>query len=633
MDSTIFLTAAEVASEFNVDSPTLERFVREGVLGALSEEGQQKFSRQDLQSLVDSGRVSPITAEIRLDRLISAREATLGKGEGYDEVSYIEIDEKALAEHAVSQLTDEGFEDRTPVVEIGILKNTPQQADANALKMPQTEPYQYLHSEPSDASPPSVSSVQIELKGPSSNAGTLSDSAFELDDFIKKTGSDSDVWIAKNLADSDSDVQLSDAANPNRPSLAQRLPDSDSDVRIADNLKDSDSDVRLASHSPSGLSEDAGIMPNVGTDTKVPASHSSLKKPQSVNPKEPVSLEKTEPLEKTSLMHSFENAPAVATRNDSEKAAKTAASGSAIDLGDDSGISLFDLEDSGITLDSGSDGGPHAAGSSIVLSGADSGVTLEIGDPDHFGLDNYSGLTLAGESGISLETGDSGISLGAPDSGLAMLSASDSGIRLSSKKPSSSPDDLGATTFKGDDPAKTQMIESLSNSGKSLNVSKDLSQTRTTGEISILDEDDFETAGTPVPSPERIKDSPGLTDAFRMDDSPAVDELDIADELEAGFGVEDQDIFDAEEAAFNDDDEYPKSNEYPSSAAEMSDVKKSKGQREPAWGLGMSIGLIACSVVLAVNSVVIWAGVSSMWSGAEGSGIASGIIAQLAGLI
>jgi hypothetical protein len=58
MESKKFLTAEEVAAEFALNQATLQQFVDSGEVRALADRGTWKYRRDELQSLVDTGKIS-----------------------------------------------------------------------------------------------------------------------------------------------------------------------------------------------------------------------------------------------------------------------------------------------------------------------------------------------------------------------------------------------------------------------------------------------------------------------------------------------------------------------------------------------------------------------------------------------
>ena len=116
MDPKKFLTLAEVSSEFGLDEAALQQLVDSGEVRALADRGTWKYRRDELQTLIDSGKIASPTAEIWLDEGALPTEQVLTVGtEADDDLSYIELDEDALAEHATMITKSSPFENRTPV--------------------------------------------------------------------------------------------------------------------------------------------------------------------------------------------------------------------------------------------------------------------------------------------------------------------------------------------------------------------------------------------------------------------------------------------------------------------------------------------------------------------------------------
>ena len=279
-------------------------------------------------------------------------------------------------------------------------------------------------------------------------------------------------------------------------------------------------------------------------------------------------------------------------------------------LSDDSGVSLAPAGDSGLALQAGS-----------------------------------AASVMDDESGITLGMDDSGLSLEADDSGLSLESSGDSGISLSSPDKTLSEGDFTSSLFDDDnDAGRTQTLDISNQFDDDSSFDMNLSDVEQTAEFQIGDEDDVEeTAATVVKKGRNKKDGPGLTEAFKLDDSLEVEDLDIADELEAGVDAEDDEVaeieedevFDASEETFSDEVDAVEDDDgegYLTAAAGAAAAAKALGPREPSWGMGMSVGLIAGSLFLAANGLIMWAGVSSMWDGADPTGPAASLIAQLAGM-
>ena len=612
MDHKKFLTLAEVVSEFGLDEAALQQFVDSGEVRALADRGTWKYCRDELQMLIDSGKIAPPTAELWLDEGTLPIEQVLTVGtEADDDLSYIELDEEALAEHATMISKSSPFENRTPVDEVPVAEDWFVPSNVDEMKSPPTDPLQSssdvqvysgeaAHDEPVLTSPPpSDSDVR-----PTTQA-SVSDSVFDLDEPSWKSDSDSDVRLAG--APSDLVSGMSQSAAPS-------LTDSDSDVRIAPGEVDNDSDVRIGTDVPGGMLDGSGIVLDfdLGAGSTVSSSGSSLRLPQTGAGGD-----------STSAWEEVEEDRGVST-GDSGISLADASDDSSVRLSDDSGISLFGPEESGIVLDSTSHVRTPSTGSSVQYR-ANSGA----GDLDD-------------DSGLSLESvqGDSGISLEAADSGLTLDASGDTGISLSSSDKTLADDDFASTMFDDDAVGKTQMLNVSSQFDDDSSFDMNLSDTGATAEIHIDDEDDFEeTAATVVKKGRGKKDGPGLTGAFQLDDAPEVEDLDIADDLDAGIDdddevaeIEEEEVFDASDDTFSGEVEADDDDEEYLAAAGAAAAAKVVGPREPSWGMGMSVGLIACSLILAANGLILWSGVSTMWNGADASGPAASLIAQLAGL-
>ncbi len=668
MDNKKFLTIAEVAAEFGIDEAALQGFVDSGEVRALADRGTWKYRRDELQKLLDTGKVAPPTAEIWLDDAASNDEILKFGSDADEELSYIELDEEALAEHVTMITKKSPFEDRTPVDEISNPEDWFAPSDAREMRSEVTDPSQ------------SASDVRI-------YTGDLSD---DLDVARALQSSDSDVRLADDAilsdnifelgetsqrSESDSDVRLAGAGSGVVGGTSLQAvglsSDSDSDVRIA---ADSDSDVKLANREPVAVSDNSGIVLDfdVGAGATVSASGSSLRLPQTAGMNEQFSDQDGDEVEQGSGIWSGSGAiSGLGDDSDVTLSGVTSDSdsGSALRLGaDDSGISLFGLDASGIALDGGSHLGIPGPGSSVLLGGPgsklgglsdDSGVSLAPAGDSGLALESSladSGIALASvgsaasvmddDSGITLSLDDSGLSLEADDSGLSLESAGDSGISLTSLDKTLSEGDFTSSMFDDDhDAGRTQTLDISNDFDDDSAFDMNLSDAGKTAEFQIGDEDDVaETAATVVKKGRNKKDGPGLTEAFSLDDSLEVEDLDIADDLEAGVDVDDDDevaeieedeVFDASEETFSDEVDAVEDDDgegYLTAAAGAAAAAKAFGPREPSWGMGMSVGLIAGSLFLAANGLIMWAGVSSMWNGADPTGPAAGLISQLAGM-
>lgn len=275
---------------------------------------------------------------------------------------------------------------------------------------------------------------------------------------------------------------------------------------------------------------------------------------------------------------------------------------------DDSGLAL-EAGDSGISLDAGDSG--------IALETGDSGISLETGD---------SGLALeAGDSGLALETGDSGISLDAGDSGLT-LEAGDSGLSLA-----------GADD---DDGFSTELLEG--GVPVSDRTEPDLDATAHMSPDEFWDDEPAALANISDTTHEGIDDD--ATSMIVTDEEPAEEfsEDDVAASLESALSDQDisaegdeedvEDFLEADDESFSeefsaaeDEDEF--------SEESFAALPVKAGPREPSWGAFASISVIAASAVIAISGLMVWEGISTMWTGAEPSGPAAALVSSLSGLL
>lgn len=531
MEPKKFLTAAEVAEEFGVDAETLQQHVDAGDLRALADRGTWKYRRDELQALQDAGR------------LTAGSELSLSEGDqilampGDDEVSYIELDEAALAEHATTI---------TPG-----------------------------RSAPSEEFPVSISE--------SDEPPLMSDSDSDVHiapDFEAPRVEDSGILLDFNL---DAGATVSSSGSSLR--LPQTVPGAIEDAGI-------DTTAEPVWDDPLGSAEavvgESGVL---GADA---GSHINL------------------PMEESGIL--IDEGSHVGMAGGSSILASSAGPV------EDSGLAL--QPDSGISLES--DAG-HVADSGIALESSapqqeDSGISLFAGD---------SGLALSsGDSGISLSADDSGISLGM-DSGLS-LEAADSGLAIDGNA-KTIPE---AFVFDDDEGGVTQTVELSTQSGDS-EFEINLDEGDATAELFLDDDVADDTSATVV---RKGRPAPGsLSEAFELDDAE-VEDLEISEDLDAGVDEEVGYVEEEEEVFDSSDDMF---GEVEAEAEDVEDdflepaakSKKPTGPREPSWGAGMAVGLIVCSLFLAANSLILWAGVSTMWNGADVEGPAASLITSLGDLI
>ena len=417
------------------------------------------------------------------------------------------------------------FEDRTPVDEISNPEDWFAPSDAREMRSEVTDPSQsasdvrvYMGElDPDVARALQSSDSDVRL----ADDAILSDNVLDWDEAVKqgnssgvglsgvatrsnRSDSDSDVRIAPRMLDSDSDIRI-----------ASSKPASDSDVRIA---SDSDSDVKIGDSEPVAVSDNSGIVLDfdVGAGATVSASGSSLRLPQTAGMNEQFSDQDGDEIEQGSGIWSGSGALS-GLGDDSDVGlsgiASDSDSGSALRLGaDDSGISLFGLDASGIALEGGSHLGIPGPGSSVLLGGPgsklgglsdDSGVSLAPAGDSGLALESSladSGIALASagsaasvmddESGITLGLDDSGLSLEADDSGLSLESSGDSGISLTSLDKTLSEGDFTSSMFDDDnDAGRTQTLNVTSDFDDDSSFDMNLSDSGKTSEIQIGDED------------------------------------------------------------------------------------------------------------------------------------------------
>ncbi len=547
MDSKKFLDADEVAAEFGLDAATLKQFVDSGEVRALADRGTWKYRRDELQALVEAGKIQLPSMDFPV--AMSDENQVLTFADPDDDLSYIELDEDALAEQATM-----------------ITKSKPEPAEApeDDWFVPSSEAE--MTAEPDDESPAEGSSALAE--------GSDSDVQIA-PDFGAPKPEDSGILLDFNL---DAGATVASAGSSLR--LPQTTPGDVDDAEVAE-ADDFDWEDALGS-SPAGDSSAVGLA----------AGESSI-----------------------------------------------AAHDSGIRLSDDSDVSLRDVtgshlklpaEESGILLDEGSKvgiggsvlGGPASgivpdSGISLESPHEDSGLALE---DSHSSVD--SGISLSSEdSGISLGVIDSGLSLQAADSGLSLESPADSGLAIDANAKTIADDDL-ALKF-DDDFDRTETLDLATQAEDDSSYEINLDDSDATSELLLGDDDDVDDMSATVVR--KGRSSPGsLSGAFELDDAE-VEDLEISQDLDADMDVEevaelsdDDEVFDASDETFSGDEVEAVDDEDYLEPAEA--AKKPATPREPSWGIGMVIGLVACTLFLAANTMILWTGVSTMWNGAESEG-------------
>ena len=482
----------------------------------------------------------------------------------------------------------------------------------------------------------------------SSDSGMSGGSAINLglgdsDSDVRLDG-DSDSRFVK--PDSDSDVQL--APNAADSGKLMPKPDSDSDVMLVSEEPDSDSDVHLVGDEDSGM--DSGVDFGLQSDSDV-------------------------------RLISADSDSDVRMLDD----ARLGGPRSRIKKDSDSDVAM--IPDSGLDLESGGSG----IGSNSGIRGDGSSVLLDDSD---IALDQGSGISLAGRSGINLvgpqsgialnRIADSGVSLEKKsmddDSGLALFdSHSDGGIVLSDDSGIAlQADDDSGIALGGDDDEDDDGItlsEMPGDSGISLKDDDDLQLTETMPAMKIPkgkrkpvvvdDDDDMNDTMLEVPSMSADADeaesdfeigaadggSQGDTSVLLFDDEDETDDggaamvkkkARSADEEDETFefneGDEEASTEDADEEeggdVFAGDEAFEEDSEFDESEADFEPAAKTvaAGAIEYPWGAGVVSTLAVSSIVMLFCGMASIELVRSMW-GHQGYSAANGwLIETLGGL-
>ncbi|MBA4031539.1 MAG: hypothetical protein C0478_11715 [Planctomyces sp.] len=324
------------------------------------------------------------------------------------------------------------------------------------------------------------------------------------------------------------------------------------------------------------------------------------------------------------------------------------------------------MEDSGLSLDVGEPdlGQPNTGESGIVLdtssesslrmSTADSGLSLDTGD---------SGLSLdTGDSGLSLDTGDSGLSLDVGDSGLSLDVAAEDGTPAPTAEGTQriAVGGLADDDFDLSDELSLQDEESLAESSSTRRLAREeqfqeedlfatqlneeavdeVSEEDVTQMLILGDDEADETATTQIRGGKAKGRKPGISDEF--DVGEAVDDLELTDDLEDAVigGFDDDDevasldddellIDDEDDAVMADDDDFSEEALPTRGSAKAA----SSGYALPSFGLPTTIALCLGGLFVVLNGWLVWEATATMWTGAEPSSAAASIIDSLAGLI
>jgi excisionase family DNA binding protein len=403
--------------------------------------------------------------------------------------------------------------------------------------------------------------------------------------------SDSDVRIiqsgkssGKNEISPDSDIQLAesspawkvmDPAATKRPGASditlKNDPDADSDVKLVQGsaiskLNDSDSDVRIIGDSSKLRKSGAKADSDIKLASDLSSSDSDVK------------------------LHPSQSSPA-------KKAPQN------IDLDDDSGLTIELDENSALINQKSSFGKPDANESGISLAG-DSGISLE----------------LAADSGISLMDEDSNYNQIASDSGISLEPVDESGFTL----PPLSDDDIGGTipmlNLKGDGRDSSDKTIELSNDDDDVfNLASD--EDHDTTNVIMFDDDD---ATTTKKGGQFKGDSALYTDELSEDGEESVfdlssvdddmgeefdaDDLELSDDM---IGEEEElDVFEADEGDFEDGFESGESQ--PSIATGGRQVAYVAA--DAPWGAGTISLLAISSIMMLFCTLLMFDVVRSMWS-------------------
>lgn len=393
--------------------------------------------------------------------------------------------------------------------------------------------------------------------------GATSDSDVRLvpDDKLKAKLTGSSAEMPVMLADTDSDVRLSDgppqgmASDSDVRLVAPMSQESDSDVQ----LSDSDSDVRL-----SNSDSDVRLIPPAPSDSDVQLVDRTKKK-KSSSDSDVTLLPKAGPKSgKSSGRKKMEYEASVSDSvlmEDSGMALEAdsgirLSGGSSIRLPGDSGISLTAPADSGILLEGdGESGFPLRGDSSLTQTGddepdisfeEDSGISIE--DDSGITLETDSGIQLAGDSGIRLEA-ESGIRLDA-DSGIRLSDAPQSSIKRKKSPPLTDELDSSIPLLLAKEDGNRTDVEVPMLADSSELATLDLSPSKKKGgdtSVVMLEDDDSGTG---------LEDSSGHLDdddAYGMSDGADDGELEVADDI---LGEDDEleqlEVFDSDDSVFDE---------------------------------------------------------------------------------
>lgn len=595
-----FLTADEAAEMFQISADDVRRWAVEGQLRPLIDMGTWKYRRDDIQQLVAAqGGASSVPDESGFGESPSSASTAKSRipvpppaAPIADDVSFLELDEEALAEAAEAH-----FASGLATPPSGTQRMDPSAAAAPPAAVPWADT--------------SESSILIRPSGEASS--------------------------------SDSDIQLKGPAAASRPPALGNEPETMADQSVMRQLRSSDEIAEFvpsqSSHEMTSVPEalesiSDGSMSDLGS---IRLGDEKTHSPQAGGSDAGSGIRLDDDDLADSLQLDTETDSGIRLAEDSRvqsfASAEEAANASLTDSKLDSGLSL-EAADSGLSLESSSVIGDDD--SDLTAGGGDSGLALETAD---------SGLSLeAADSGLSLDTGDSGLSLDAGDSGLS-LDTGDSGLSLQ---------EVDLTESRPVKAEATQRMEQSGAQTEELILDEEDDSTSTrrlSKEQQFADELDFVTSESGsgsqdafVIGDDELADDAtativksGRTSSAEVDvDSEAFAAVDDEAELvslddepaDSDFADGDADYVEADEAAFSDD-----SLAGESSSEFMPAMIGAAAPADPGFGTPATALLGVCGLLIATTGWFVIEGVTSMWTGADLSGPAQSIVSSLAGLI
>lgn len=442
---------------------------------------------------------------------------------------------------------------------------------------------------------------------------------------VSLADSDSDVRLATevprgSVESSDSDVKLvgpSDSLSDVKLIGDRKQPDSDSDVKITDAKPESDSDVKLPGAAPGSDSDvrlslddsdsDVRLAPSANvldddSDSDVKLAGGSSKKGAVDRSDSDVRLI-PEPMPKSS--------PKLGKQPDDDKPGTDAEIELplATEPAGDETVNFAMSDAGGSVLDEGSG----------ISLGGDSGIALEQVDDSGISLDQGSGISLDADSGIALGTDSDVAKAGQPGSG---VKGSKSDIQKASAKKKQE-DDLGGTipmmdaALVGDDePASTQLEIPLmaqeEDTGDFQFENKELDDSGATNIINLDEEEHADEYGATMVKKRGTEDEDLLDEGMFGEEAAAAD----ADEIEVAEDVvgeddelEQMDVLGAADEDFGEVESGESSADYEAPVA----ARSIPAPVDYEWGTGTFVGLVCATVVLIVTGTVMVDLIRNMW--------------------